>query len=418
MMVSIRFIRSVASLLFAALACSHSMPTIAQAGSAQFTVNGRMKVDGSDLSGARVVVYRNGSKERTITTNLNRFSLDLALNSNYVLSFEKDGFVAKKLQFDTRLPSSAIAREYAPFEFAVSLFKQYDDVNIVVFNQPVGKIRYEPAVDDFDYDTDYTKSIQSQLQQALADVEKKQKEEARVAAAEAKQKAADLKAQAKAEAEAKKLDEARAREEQVRVAEAARAEQARIEAVAKAEQERKDIAQRDQEQRKAAELKVAATPPMPPAQAAAPVHRPMPSPVIEAKREAPAARMDARTSTAPAHEAQDQRRSTTPNLVEEPSPVVKARPVLRAESPEFPERIAEQPVRWEELIVEPTKVMTVIRLELGGSEAEYRKVTHKWGDTFYFKNGATCSRQVYEKEALAGRESADERLVDMAPRGR
>ena len=50
-------------------------------------------------------------------------------------------------------------------------------MNIVVFNQPVGIIRYEAALDDFDYDTDYTKSIQSQLDEALARTEEKEKEE-------------------------------------------------------------------------------------------------------------------------------------------------------------------------------------------------------------------------------------------------
>ncbi len=418
MMHTSRVLRSAAYLVILGVAGCFTLSSAAQSGSGQFTVNGRMKVDGSDLGGARVVVYRNGTKEKTITTNLNHFSLDLAFNSNYVLSFEKDGFVAKKLQFDTRLPSSAIARDYAPFEFAVSLFKQYDDMNIVVFNQPVGKIRYEAAQDDFDYDTDYTKSIQSQLQQAVSEVEKKQKEEARIAAANAKQQAADAKAQAKAEAEAKKLEEVRAKEEQARIAEAERAEQARKDVEAKAELERAATAQRELEQRKAAEMKAAAPTPKPASQAMAAMPEPIPAKEVPAKRDAPSPKVVTNTSMAAPRVEQEHRRSTSANLVEEPSPVTKARSVLSAESPGFPERSADRPVRWEELIIEPAKVMTVIRLELGDSATEYRKVIHKWGGTFYFKNGGTCSQQVYEKEALGGRDEADERLVDMAPRGR
>ena len=173
-------------------------------GQTKFIAHGRVKIDGGNLDGARVIVYKNGAKERTITDALSKFTLDLDLNANYIVSFEKPGFVAKKLSFDTRVPADAVANGFTPFDFAVSLFKQYDDVNTVVFNQPVGMIRYDGSAGDFDYDTDYTKSIQSQLQEAAAQVEQKQKQEAQAAAEAEKRKAEDAKAQAKAEAEAKK----------------------------------------------------------------------------------------------------------------------------------------------------------------------------------------------------------------------
>lgn len=423
-----------------------SSTAFAQGGEGRFKVNGRLKIDGGDLAGARVVVYRNGAKERTITVDLNRFSLELALNSNYVLSFEKDGFVAKKLQFDTKLPASATARVYAPFEFAVSLFKQYDDLNIVVFNQPVGKIRYEPSLEDFDYDTDYTKSIQSQLQQAMAEVEKKQKEEARQAAADAKQQAIDAKAQAKAEADAKKLAEAneKAELEAKRSAEAnAKAEleaKKLAEAKAKAELEAKrqaDANAQAEEQRKAqlrqdeeekariareqaerlAEEQRKAAQPKPAAQAVAPAPKPKPVVAAAPKPTPPAPNVSPNTSRATAHEDAEQRRSSAPVLVVEESRMAKAKPVVVTEDARFPERIAAAPVRNEELIIEPNKVMTVIKLEQGLSTMEYRKVTHKWGGTFYFKNGEACTQQIYEVEALSGREQEDDRLVGM-PSGR
>lgn len=404
-----------------------SSSIFAQGAEGRFKVNGRLKIDGGDLAGARVVVYRNGAKERTITTDLNRFSLELALNSNYVLSFEKDGFVAKKLQFDTKLPVSATARVYAPFEFAVSLFKQYDDLNIVVFNQPVGKIRYESSLEDFDYDTDYTKSIQSQLQQAMAEVEKKQKEEARRAAADAKQQAIEAKAQAKAEADAKKQAEAKAKAEleAKRAAEAtAKAEleaKKRAEAMAQAELEAKRQADVQAEaQRQAAQPKPAAqavAPAPTPKPVAAPAPKPKPVVAAAPRPVPPAPKVSPNTSRATAYEDGDQRRSPAPVLVVEGSPVAKAKPVMVTDDARFPERIATATVRNEELIIEPTKVMTVIRLEQGSSTVEYRKVIHKWGGTFYFKNGEACTQQVYEVEALSGREQVDDRLVGM-PRGR
>ena len=365
----------------------------------RFTVNGRMKVDGSDMSGTRVVVYKNGVKERTLTSGLAKFSLDLDLQASYILSFEKDGFVAKKLSFNTKVPGDAAGDAFTPFDFAVSIFKQYDDVNIVVFNQPVGVIRYEAGMGDFDYDTDYTKSIQSQLQQTLAAVERKQKEEASKDEEEARNKER-LVAEAKKQAELQ-----------------AKADQAKAQAALKAEKEQAAAqARQEAEARKAAQLvqtqKVAPAATVPVAVVATP-------PGVIAERKPPAPKPEPRSPAVPrdgveatAHEGGDQRRTTAPVVQEEMSPVAMAR---RAQGEETrPENVVEEdhPVRHEELVVEPTKVMTIVRLEKGGTITEYRKVFHKWGGTFYFRNGEACSQLVYEQEARP------EQLAGATPRGK
>lgn len=351
------------------------LPLATHAQSGKFTVNGRVKIEGGDIAGTRMVVYRDGVKEKTVSSNLSKFGLDLALNANYILSFEKDGFVTKKLQFDTRLPEGTATKDFAAFEFSVSLFKQYDDVNIVVFNQPVGIIRYEPDQEDFDYDTDYTKSIQSQLQRTLAEVEQKQKEEAREASAEAKRQAAEAKAQAKMEAQARK----------------------RAEAEAKAEQPSVEVTQREEE-KKAPPPAVADPPPV-----AAPRRRPdPPPPAVQGIMAVPVM-------------GEDVRRYSLPVTMEEHSPVAMAVPVRWEDFPEYPESVPELFRREEELVVEPTRVVTVVRIERDGVRTEYRRVSHKWGDTFYFKNGLNCPKQVYEMEALGGR-SSEGHLVDVLPR--
>jgi hypothetical protein len=53
------------------------------------------------------------------------------------------------------------------------------------------------------------------------------------------------------------------------------------------------------------------------------------------------------------------------------------------------------------LIVEKNEVVTVIHLATGTTSTEYRKVVHKYGATFYFKNGEAVSQELYEREALA-----------------
>jgi hypothetical protein len=397
-------------------------------GQTRFTVNGRVKIEGADLSGARAVVMKNGVKERTITTNLNKFSLELDINADYIISFEKEGYVSKKLSFNTHAPGEAIAKGFTPFDFAVSLFRQYDDVNIVVFNQPVGVIRYEPSMADFDYDTDYSKSIQKQLDEAQTAVEKHERDDA-------KRADADVKARAKAEAEAKKAAEAQARAEAEARKQAEAAAKAEADAATKAEAKAKADAEaqralearqaavteqqeaarkqaeenaRAAEQRKQAEAERAAaqqqrkaeqaTKPVPPPPAV--VERPTPPPPRE-MREPPRTPAPTRNLTAAeVHESRDLRRAIGPVIVEEASRMAAAR-VNKAVEP-VPGAVEEEVpvvVRNEELVVEPTRVMTIIRLESAGVTTEYRKVTHKWGTTFYFRNGEPCTQLIFDSEA-------------------
>jgi hypothetical protein len=69
-------------------------------------------------------------------------------------------------------------------------------------------------------------------------------------------------------------------------------------------------------------------------------------------------------------------------------------------------------VRDEELIVEPSRVTTVVTLSTGDRKDEYRKVVHKWGGLYYFKNGNTCTQEVYDREAR------DEQLAGASPRSK
>ncbi len=331
----------------------------------RFVINGKLKVEGGGLDGCRMVVYKDGEKNRTISSDLNRFSLELELNRTYILSFEKNGFVTKKLSFNTSAPPEAGKAGFTPFEFVVSLFKQYDGMNTVVFNQPVGMIRYDDKLADFDYDTDYTKSIQSALDAAQADVLKKQQEEARALADEAKRKEREAKEKAKADARAAKDAQAKAKEA----------------AKQKAENER------------TAEAVPAPAPPVAP---------PPPPPVVA--KEAPKPHREAppksvATISKPI-EGSERRSSPPPRMEQEPSPVQVALAHASSEPrPKF-EATPVVTVRQKDVIVEPGQVVTVVRVEQGSSSTEYRKVVRKYSGVFYFKNGASCSRFIYEQEAL------------------
>lgn len=340
---------------------------------------GRVKVDGGIVSGTKVIVLRDGKKVKTLTSGLAKFELTLDLNSNYILSFEKNGFVTKKLQFNTHVSDMDEEKIYAPFGFTVNLFEQYDDVNIVVFNQPVGMIRYEEDLGEFDYDTDYTKSIQSQLDDAMKAIEQKKKEAAKLAKKQAKeqekQEQLALKKKEEEQREAEQLQ--RQKEEEARK-QALAVEEAKNESVVEPEPEP------NKENKEPVETKEIPVVPKP---------EPKPARVTERPRPVFASPL-----TAPANSGSESRQSFKVNEGSEINPVRMAKAESFAESK--PEKIiSEQNVeRFEDIVVEKNRVITKVKYVHDDGVLEYMKVYHKWGGTFYFKNGASCSQTTFELE--------------------
>ena len=104
---------------------------------------------------------------------------------------------------------------------------------------------------------------------------------------------------------------------------------------------------------------------------------------------------------AKAHSGSNERLAITPRMESESSPVQPAKVRTAAEPrPKF-ESTPIVPVRHKEVVVEPGQVITVVRVEKGSDANEYRKVVRKYSGTFYFKDGASCSQNTYEREALA-----------------
>jgi hypothetical protein len=141
----------------------------------EFIITGKFKVDGGSNNDAQIILEKDGRKVKTLEGEA-RFELGLDFQAIYIVSFVKEGFVTKKLRFDTHVAEERIEYGFEPFEFMIEIFGQFDDVSVVVFNQPVGKIAYSDLIDEFDYDTDYTKSIQTQIAEVMEQVEEKKEE--------------------------------------------------------------------------------------------------------------------------------------------------------------------------------------------------------------------------------------------------
>lgn len=224
----------------------------------------KLKIEDGDFDGVTVVIKNSTTGESNSLPGTSKFDLDLKLNCEYVISFNKPGYITKKIALNTNSPGDRAGQGFYPFNFEVNLFKQYDGVNIVIFNQPVGKISYNRLIDDFDYDTDYTKQIQSALKAAEEEIKQKQKEEQALAAQKKKEEeqkkleeAAQAKeaAKAKAEADKKAAEEARALAAQQAKDKKAEEERIKREAQAQMDEEKRRVAMAKMEEEERAKAK-------------------------------------------------------------------------------------------------------------------------------------------------------------------
>ncbi len=218
----------------------------------------KIKINEGGLDSAEVILIKNGGTPRRLPVST-KLSLKLDMNASYVIKFSKPGYITKSIEINTTVPDNRINDGFDPYPFDIKLFKQFDGVNIVVFDQPVAKIGFSNEIDDFDYNVDYTKSILSDVTIAEKQLEQKQKEELQKpktvpAQTTATQPtggtaAADA-AKAKAEADAAKAAEAE-RQKQLAAEEAAKRQQG------KAEEDKQKLAAKAAEEEKKKQLAAA-----------------------------------------------------------------------------------------------------------------------------------------------------------------
>ncbi|MFZ1686494.1 MAG: hypothetical protein WAU70_03670 [Flavobacteriales bacterium] len=118
-------------------------------------IDGRLRVHGASLEGARVTVFHEGRTSGVLTNDVARINMQLDLQSSYLLSFERAGCITKQLLFDTHVPTNALGA--APFSFPFKVTLEAMPVNSTLqYAGPVGLIRYSEAKADFDHDSKYT----------------------------------------------------------------------------------------------------------------------------------------------------------------------------------------------------------------------------------------------------------------------
>jgi hypothetical protein len=137
--------------------------------------------DRSKLEGVKIVISKNGARfDQVITDAKGKFSIKLPPDAKYLLEFNNPGYVSKRIAFSTKMvpPETAAGGDFH-FPFDMTLFKEMQGLDVSVLNKPLAEVAFDPAVQGFNYDKEYTKSVKTQIEKLQADLE------AQMAAAEA-----------------------------------------------------------------------------------------------------------------------------------------------------------------------------------------------------------------------------------------
>ncbi len=155
----------------------------AQAQNSRFILETLVTEDGRKLSNASVIVYKNGSKVETFKTDSKgQVDVFLDMGANYTVNISSMGMITKKLNIDTRnVPPEDLGSDF-PFPAEVDIFQKVPDLDVSILDQPIGIIRYNPSISNFDVDLDHTKRVKSKLEQLQKEYEEKKAAEAANAA--------------------------------------------------------------------------------------------------------------------------------------------------------------------------------------------------------------------------------------------
>jgi hypothetical protein len=143
-------------------------------------VDGVVYEGSSKVEGSVVILTKDGVEiERTVTSKNGKFKFFLKPGGDYLVSVTKNGYVTKSINMNTKnVPPTLIPEgTVIPTNPDVTIFKEIEGVDFSILDQPIGRMTFNPKLQDFEYDRNYTVSIQKQLEKMMADIAAKEAEE-------------------------------------------------------------------------------------------------------------------------------------------------------------------------------------------------------------------------------------------------
>ncbi len=143
--------------------------------------------DKKKIVGAKINVYRNGSKVETVTTDAKgKFKISLNPDGMYKLEFSNSGYVTKRLEINTKNVPPADGEGGFEFPMEMVLFPELEGLDVSILNKPIAKLYYNPKSFIFDFDKDYTNSIKAEIERLQKELEDKLAEQEAMAAEQEK----------------------------------------------------------------------------------------------------------------------------------------------------------------------------------------------------------------------------------------
>ena len=119
----------------------------------------KLDIEKGNMADVVVKVKKEG-KDAFTQSGASKMRFKLDFNKKYTLIFTKPGYISKTIEVNTKAPSGRISSGFDPYKIGVKLFLQNQE-NMVIYNQAVAQIKYDQNLDEFSFETDYSKSILS-----------------------------------------------------------------------------------------------------------------------------------------------------------------------------------------------------------------------------------------------------------------
>ena len=144
----------------------HCLSLSAQApGPPLFNIKVKFSVQQGGLENSLITITKNGAPYRVIDPSKAKYSIDLELGAEYILTFTKPGHITKSVVVDSHVPNGREKEDFGKFSADVGLAMQPEDQEIT-YSQPVGRIKYSNERGDFDFDKDYTATAKEMQKKA------------------------------------------------------------------------------------------------------------------------------------------------------------------------------------------------------------------------------------------------------------
>ncbi|MBK7964072.1 MAG: hypothetical protein IPK10_01270 [Bacteroidetes bacterium] len=119
----------------------------------------KLEIEKGNMSDVVIKVKKEG-KDAFTQSGASKMRFKLDFNKKYTLIFTKPGYISKTIEVNTKAPSGRISAGFDPYKIGVKLFLQNQE-NMVIYNQAVAQIKFDQNLDEFNFETDYSKSILS-----------------------------------------------------------------------------------------------------------------------------------------------------------------------------------------------------------------------------------------------------------------